>query len=328
MNRAASALVILAMAASACSAQVPAPSPAAPAAPPTAAPAGAECQAASLVLDGIHACMPGEPQQVSWTAEDRWVRGVLSTRGDHEFLAARTAFVGGKGNGEHVLSAMTSSWQQIDESRPFQLGGFEGRAFAGVLDPQHRIAVQAVVVGRQVYFAQVVAAKNSVDREGIQAFFDSMRVDVPWRIHASLAKRYTVAVPEPAPWLTDTRKVEDWTFESEVFPLGGENTRVYMVSTSAIPPSTTETMDEILDSYAENLGAAPGTTILRKIPLSVDGVPGREIICRQANGFIARMRVFGTQKRLAAALIVSKRAETLEDADAVRFFDSFQLTAP
>jgi hypothetical protein len=330
MTRAAPILVILALAASACAAQRMAPPTTAPAAQ-AGAPSAPECHAASRPTDGIHACMPGELEEVAWIADDRWVRGLLSTQGELEFLAARTAFVSGKGKGkteDELLSSITATWQRVDESQPFELGEFTGRAFAGMLDPQRRIVARAVVVGRQVYFAQIVAAQGLVDRPKMQAFFGSMRIDPPWRLHTSLTKRYTVAVPEPARWLVDTRTTEEWTFESDVFPLGGVNERVYGISIAVIPPSQDKTMDELLDSYAENLGSTDGTSILRVIPITLDGAPGRELICSKTNGIITRMRVYATQRRLAAAVVVSRRADTLEDADAARFFDSFQITAP
>lgn len=330
MTRAAPILVSLALAASACSTQGKAPPPAAPTAQ-VEAPAAPQCQAASRPVDGIRACMPGEIKEVAWIADDRWVRGMLSTQGELEFLAARTAFVGSKGKGKNedeLLSSITSTWLRVDESQPFELGELAGRAFAGMLDPQRRIVMRAVVVGRQVYFAQIVAAQGRVDRPKMQAFFDSMRVDPPWRLHTSLTKRYTVAVPEPAQWLVDRRTTEEWTFETEVFPLGGVNERAYGVSISEIPPSQEQTTDELLDAYATNLGSTDGTTILRVIPVTLDGAPGRELICRKANGYVTRMRVYATQRRIVAVIVVSRRADTLEDADAARFFDSFQITAP
>ena len=95
MTRAAPILVLLALAVSACAGQAKAPPTAAPAAQ-VQPPNGSECHAASLPVDGIRACMPGEIKEVAWTAGDRWIRGLLSTQGELEFLAARTAFVPGR----------------------------------------------------------------------------------------------------------------------------------------------------------------------------------------------------------------------------------------
>ncbi|NJR13751.1 MAG: hypothetical protein HC779_05590, partial [Phyllobacteriaceae bacterium] len=67
-----------------------------------------------------------------------------------------------------------------------------------------------------------------------------------------------------------------------------------------------QTVDEILDSYADDLGSMDGTTILRKIRVTLDGVPGASSFAARRTGSSRGMRVYGTQRRLTTAVIVSK----------------------
>jgi hypothetical protein len=269
--------------------------------------------------------MPGEPEEVQRIAGGRWYRGLQSSGGDHQFLAARAGDLDSKRKAPALLVWLTAGWVRVDEERPFQLGGFNGRAFSGALDAQHQVMARAVIVGDEMYFAQVVGPEGRVDQARAQAFLDSFEVDVPWRIHTSLEGRYTVAVPAPASWMVDTKEVLGWTFKFDAFALGGVDHRIYAVMHSAIPPSDVRSMDEILRSIAESLATRDDKSILKREEMTLDGFPVLEIVVQIAKG-VARQRIYGAEGRITIVMITSDRSEPLDDAGAARFFESFQLT--
>jgi hypothetical protein len=304
----------------------PAPPVAAP--PARAAPRASECRMASVPVDGLAACMPGTPEEVQWSAADRWIRGLRATADGHVFLAARTIDRSGKGDGEKLLSSISAPWQRVDENRPFQSGGFQGRALAGTLDAQRRVMARAFVVGNQVYLAQVEGPMGGMNHARAQAFLESLHIDVPWRIHASYEGRFTVAVPAPARWLTETKVMGQWAFAYDLFALSSEDDRVYGVAFGAIPTTDQRTADEILDENANLIGAQDGTAILKMKPVTLEGVPGRELVFRNEDGILGKVRIYATRRRVTMVILAAARADALDDAGARRFFDSFQITEP
>ncbi|MCC6557886.1 MAG: hypothetical protein IT372_33485 [Polyangiaceae bacterium] len=325
MRRAVPALLGLALAACA-SAQPPPATPVQVQAPrPPAAPV---CQSASLPADGISACMPGEPEPVRWVLDGRRVRALRSApAGTREvYLAARVARV--ERDGPALLDAITASWQRVDARRPFERDGFAGEAIEGMLDGQRQVVARALVVGEEVYLAQVEGPAGALDPDRAEGFFESFEVDVPWRIHASAEGRYTVAVPAPASRTALTKTIGGVAVPVSVFVLGGAASRAYFLASSELPSADPALVEQSIEAGISALADRQDGAILKLRSADTDGVVGREVLFRDSKNVLLRMRIFVTEGRMYITALAANRIEGTDDEGARRFFESFQITGP
>src|SRR6185437_11646385 len=157
----------------------------------------------------------------------------------------------------------------------------------------------------------------TVDPRVVDAFLDSMRVEVPWRIHASPTEHYTVAVPEPAIVGESTNAIKSGAqMKVTTFALGGKESVNFVVAHVPIPAAT-RTPDELLDDAVRALtDRANGGEVLKTRDLRLGSLHGREVTRREDKGTHVRARLFLTATQLWSLGVEARSADAVLGADA------------
>ncbi len=287
------------------------------------------CQPVRLPIEGLSACMPGEPEEKRDTYPAGSAHGFLAELragpATAHFLAER--LIADKRPAPVTSVPELSHWSRVDVSRELSVDGFPARLMDGIDGAGAHTTVEMVAAGNSVYVAKVERPPDAqLDPRVVDAFIASLRVDLAWRIHASPVDHFTVAVPEQAiVAASDKAPGGGMPRKMTSFALGGRDDVAFLVAVAPVPPGANRTADELLDGAVKAFAGQPSVEVLKARDAWSGSLRGREIVLRDAGGTHAHLRFFLTATRLYVVGIQGKSADAVSGADAQRFFESFQV---
>jgi hypothetical protein len=246
----------------------------------------------------------------------RFVAGAYSISTPNDFLEA-----------EDVLEHLRTTFADITNERKVKIGALDAIAFEGKTDTDARFALRAHLVGATAYVLRVEATSGEVDERAAARFFDSFRLETPFRIFASPDDHFTIARPETALFKSFSERSQD--------PGAITKTYVFLYQkgdgfSMAIAPLAESFRDPALaDDVAENIvldvGKKEGNVIEQMRTIAIDGATGRDATVATENGQFTRLVVAVKEGKVFIASRFSFVRANMTDRDAELFFGSLTL---
>lgn len=314
--------------------------PTLPAADPTAAeastgapmPAGAPWKTYADGVSGMSAAMPGEPQVAHFIIEGTHpleARTLAMADGnpatpDYDVTRLAPTEPGIVLTLDASVSAIAATWKRVDRQQKRTRGGMATVEMEGIfLDGPAIMSLTSL--GGWIYSATVRSA-SGLDREAVERFFDSVRIEVPWKIVTYDDDALTVSLPAPA---SELPQAEHEDRATHVYSLGGPSDLTFSVSWFTLTDERllTASVDQILEGAIDGLAQGEGNRMEKVTTLDHHGVPGREATHTTAEGITMRSRVFVLGHRGYFLSVVAKDADVVAQPIAVRFLDSIRMGA-
>ena len=167
-----------------------------------------------------------------------------------------------------------------------------------------------------------IQGEKSLDDAMVERFFDSARLDPPWRLEA-FEDGLTVSLPPDAHAAGEQTKddiVVTSFMTSAALPVW------FGVSTKALPPATTIGVptETLIDAYVKGI-THPGVKVLRQTKIDLHGVTGREVITTVDMTQHFRTRVFVVGTTVYVVAIGCEDEASIMDDTATRTLDSMRL---
>lgn len=209
----------------------------------------------------------------------------------------------------------------LTQQREVLLSGFEGVELAGESKGQ-RLRARLFAVGDTLFVAEAIASKEPLNEAAAERFFSSLELELPWRIHASKATKFSVMVPANAIIVDRTDSMSEGRSSSLGFFVGGPTQRTYWATAEELVERDPEVTDDfILDAALDGMRRS-GSDITWQGPLTAPGMRGREFLAASKDAAMMG-RVWLTERFLYVLLVSAKTREGLQAADAAKCFGSF-----
>lgn len=193
--------------------------------------------------------------------------------------------------------------------------------------PMGPFACSILAVGGWIYVLSV-NAKDAIDLDAAERFFDSLRIEVPWRIETFPEEGLTLSVPAPAV-IPPVKQPALPGGKIRVYEIDWEGKLWISVTLFGIDENRVRTMtpDEMMADGIRALAASPGTRIAGTVQIEHHGMIGREIAHTMADGQAFRSRMFVVGRRGYHVSISSKDPLLLTGDTANRVLDSIRIEA-
>lgn len=140
-----------------------------------------------------------------------------------------------------------------------------------------------------------------------------------WQEFSSSEGGFVVLMPGTPEEETQTEKTEDGDSEQHLFTVATSE-GVFLVSYADFANEIAQLdSEELLGAAAEGY-LTDGAKLITQRPISLDGIPGREIKYEDSDGSIGQARIFLVKQRLYQVSTLGSNTN-----DVQKFFDSFQL---
>lgn len=283
-------------------------------------------------VSGFSVALPGEPKPLHHVIEGNRLidhRGLALSDDDPatpDYTVSRLAPVDADAmlSLDGYVANVQKKWQRVDRDEKRTLAGLPAVEIEGeFLELPTKMVMTSL--GGWVYVAYTQSSKG-VDPAEAERFFESIRIEAPWKIEVYPDEALTVSLPAPvmkvptAPEEGITTHVyrlgvpADLSFSVTWFPLSDERLRAASV-------------DQILEDGVNGLAEGDGNQIDKVLPIEHGGVPGREIVHTAAGGVAVRSRMFVLGHRGYHVAALAMDATVLSQPAATRFLDSIRMGA-
>lgn len=282
-------------------------------------------------LGGFSVMMPSEPRVLHgpFGKSGGDVRSLaVSDHDPHTADFAIDRFLSGnpQGPADPALFAdvITKSWKKTARREAKDRHGIATVELEGET-PEGKVLMCVAASGTNLYVLSVTSG-DRFEAELAERFFDSLRLDTPWRIETFAEDSFTVAIP--AAVATTVIPPRDGT-EIFVYYFHGDADVWIGVTmfTLAEERLRSASLDEILDDGVSGLAHGQGVTIDKVVPFVHRGLRGREVMHTTKTDQVFRSRLFVVGHRGFHVSVSSKDPSVLTSDLATRVLDSIRIGA-
>lgn len=282
-------------------------------------------------ISGFSVALPREPKivQGAFGKPGGDVRSFIVSDRDPrtpDFEIDRFLAGGAQGPADASLFAdiVTKDWKKGLRREKRERHGIQTIELTGETS-EGKIAMSVTAGGTYLY-VQSVLSTEAIDADLAERFFDSLRLEMPWRIESFPADSFTLALPAPAA-LTAVPPRDN--AEIYVYYLKWEGELWVGVTLFSLTDERVRSvsLDEILDDGVSGLAHGKDVTIDKVVPYTHHGLRGREIMHTIASGQAFRSRMFVVGHRGFHVSVSSKNAALITQDTATRILDSIRIGA-
>jgi len=313
-----------------------------PAVKPAAKPAASEAKDTLpwktnlLPAEGITIEMPGDAEQED-VVDEREGNKIFYNGLSVKLADAKTTFEVGvysASNEKEFLSAvgpldnLRQSFASITREQKIKILGFDGFQIDAKGAKGEIEKVWTFALGSNLYVLSVESTGGNIDERAAARFFDSLRVDFPFRPFVSQYDYFTIATPQFglfSSFTEDLKNPPGAQMRTFVFDDGVDGAYMFMLLPVTNPAIDREAADELAEGIVMNFVKKNSGVIQQMRPVEINDAPGRDVTFTEGDEVFKRILIAVKNRRVYMAVRFSKDRAKLADRDAQRFFESLTI---